>query len=98
MTGEHPERRNARIESLFREVNSRLAELYLHLDESDEYVFLCECSDGRCGGGLNLTIDEYAQIRAHPRRFAIVPGHTLTSAWRVVQTGDRYSVVEQAVS
>ena len=90
--------RAARIESLFREVNSRLAELYLHLDGGGEYVFLCECGDGRCGGGLQLTIDEYARVRAHPRRFAIVPGHEVTGDQRVVETGERYVVIETATA
>lgn len=84
------------IASLLREVNSRLAELYLHVDERGEYVFLCECGDRRCGAELQLTIDEYAYVRAHPRRFAVVTGHEVMCAARVVESGDRYTVVETA--
>jgi hypothetical protein len=90
--------RAAQIESLFREVNSRLAELYLHLDGGDEHAFLCECGDGRCGVGLQLTIDEYARIRAHPRWFAVAPGHQLAGDQRVVESGERYAVVETATA
>jgi predicted NBD/HSP70 family sugar kinase len=84
------------VAALLREVNSRLAELYVHLDEHGECVFLCECGDRGCGVGVELTIDEYAVVRANPRRYAVVTGHELTRAARVVETGARYTVLEAA--
>jgi hypothetical protein len=89
-----PEARAEGVAALLREVNSRLAELYVHLDESGECVFLCECGDRRCGAGVELTIDEYAGVRANPRRYTVVTGHELTCAARVVETGARYTVLE----
>jgi hypothetical protein len=98
MTSRDAPRRPARIEALFRELNSRLAELYLHLDDTADGVFHCECSDTECATELELTMEQYARIRAHPRQFAVVPGHERVSVERVVETAVGYTVVEKVAS
>jgi len=43
--------------------------------DTDEYLFLCECSLPHCTEKLKLTLREYEQIRADSGRFVIAPGH-----------------------
>jgi hypothetical protein len=37
--------------------------------------FMCECSDPGCFESVPLAHDEYERLRAHPRRFFVLPGH-----------------------
>jgi hypothetical protein len=43
---------------------------------------------------LRLSREEYEAVRAHPRRFLIVPGHTFAHG-RVVQRTERFAVIEK---
>ena len=91
------QRRIAENESLFRDVNERVedtAERFM-LGEDVAQEFLCECGDTDCTERITLTLREYTAVRANPLHFAIVPGHEVAEAERVVQKGDRYAVVEK---
>jgi hypothetical protein len=57
--------------------------------------FLCECSDGDCTEKVELTDDEYASLRGHPRRFALAGGHEQSEDERIVDEFDRYTVVQK---
>jgi hypothetical protein len=57
--------------------------------------FLCECGRLGCNKLIMLTRPEYEAVRAHARRFAIVPGHELPEAEDVVERHDGYAVVEK---
>ena len=85
--------RAARNQSLFREVNERLEEVMSELKMFHEFV--CECADTQCAETLSLTHDEYQSIRNGPIRFAVAPGHGLPEVESVVETTDRYAVVEK---
>jgi hypothetical protein len=79
---------------LFREVNERIEEAISKLATFHEFV--CECAEVECSETTSLTADEYEEIRGHPARFAIKPGHDLPGVERVVAgEGDRYVVVEK---
>jgi hypothetical protein len=80
----------------FKRANERLARALADVVRPEQAVpFLCECAEVTCTRRVDMTISEYREMRAHSRRFAIVPGHaTLTSA-RVVAENDRYQVVEK---
>ena len=59
------ERRLARNEALFREVNERIEDLaQTHADEDHIYEFLCECSNAHCDLRLSLPLSTYEQARA----------------------------------
>ncbi len=91
------QKRLAEIEALFREANEKVAELGRLLDASGHELtpFLCECAEPRCTRVLRLTSKEYEAVRAHPSRFAVVPGHEHPDE-RVVAQSERYAVVEKA--
>jgi hypothetical protein len=51
-----------------------------------------------CSEYISLTHDEYEQVRQHPARFAVKPGHVLPEVERIVDHGGtdgRYTVVEK---
>lgn len=89
--------RLAKNEALFREVNARIRELSerWELETPDLVAFVCECSRARCSDPVELTLDEYEQVRASPRHFFVVPGHEDAKADRVIGHHDRYVVVEK---
>ncbi len=43
-----------------------------------------------------MTIDEYEEVRADPRRFAVAPDHVETQIERVVEDEGRFLVVEKS--
>jgi hypothetical protein len=57
--------------------------------------FLCECSDSDCMEQIELTEDEYANVRRHPTRFALAGGHERSEDERIVDEFDRYTVVQK---
>jgi hypothetical protein len=85
------EKRLARNEVLFREVNERIAELA----NGDGFYIVCECANTGCEGKLLVPINEYERVRRHPRRFFIVPGHTIPEVEDVVEQHGSYDIVEK---
>ena len=69
-------RRLATIETWFREINDRIeANALEHGSDPHVYEFICECSNIDCAERIPMTLSDYKHLRAHPARFAIVPGH-----------------------
>jgi hypothetical protein len=87
--------RIARTESLFRDVNERIAESAARFD-TDSAEFVCECSDQTCTDRIGATLDEYQEVRATGTRFLLRPGHEDTRVEHVVERrGRRHAVVEK---
>jgi hypothetical protein len=83
-------------ERLFREVNERIREVGERFsDELTRFDFFCECADFTCTQRLTLALREYESVRAHPARFAVLPGHELPELERIVERNERYVVVEK---
>jgi hypothetical protein len=57
--------------------------------------FICECADRGCTRWLELTPEEYAEVRAHPRRFIVTPTHEIPDVESVVDRHANYFVVEK---
>ena len=89
--------RAARNEALFREVNEEVARLEQRLD-TDAPLFVCECAAENCVERVSVPLDAYEEIRSHPRRFVLKPGHQQESVERVVDTRDDYIVVEKTAT
>lgn len=88
--------RAAHNQSLFREVNERIAALsrqYAQELATDGYV--CECLDMRCAEPVQLAHDEYERMRQDDNRFLVVPGHEDLAVETVVEATDRYLVVKK---
>jgi hypothetical protein len=85
--------RVAMNEATFRKVNEGME---AGQDDSGLLSFVCECGRLNCTRLLQLTRDEYEEIRENPRRFAIVDGHEILEAEEIVERHDRYLVVEKS--
>jgi hypothetical protein len=86
--------RRARTESLFRDVNERIAESAQRFD-ADSTQFVCECSNATCTNRLEATLDEYEEIREDGATFMLTPGHAQEDIERVVADRGRFHVVEK---
>jgi hypothetical protein len=86
--------RIARTESLFREVNERIAEAAERFG-SDETSFVCECADPTCTDRVEASLDDYERVREDGATFMLVPGHADGRFESVVTEGDEHSVVEK---
>jgi hypothetical protein len=65
-----------RNELLFRDANEKIADRRDTLGARDGLTpFLCECEEEACTEIVQLTFDEYTQVRSEPHTFVIVPGH-----------------------
>ena len=87
--------RIAENESFFRDVNQRIERAAQSFDVEGLQNFLCECGDRGCTASMPLTLREYAQLRADPARFAVVPGHEIGEAERVIGRNERFATVEK---
>jgi hypothetical protein len=83
-------------EQTFRDHNNRRVAFEEHLVGPDEPVpFVCECGDGECIEGVELTVDEYTSAHSAPNRFTVKPDHVFPEVERVTETGARFWVVEK---
>ena len=82
----------AQRQALFREVNEQMG----RVSDRDlpSIPIICECASADCQERIDLTSAEYEQIRGVPTRFAVLPGHEQPPFERVVETYDRFVVVE----
>ncbi|HVD66170.1 MAG TPA: hypothetical protein VNB65_04655 [Gaiellaceae bacterium] len=87
--------RQGRNESLFREVNERIAELNQTFQVEGRSEFLCECGREGCKRPIAISLSEYEEVRGTATRFFVLPGHEDESVERVVSRTDRYVVVEK---
>jgi autonomous glycyl radical cofactor GrcA len=91
---EQPEVRIARTESLFRNVNERMAESAQRTG-SEDAAFVCECSDADCTEQVEAPLDVYEDVRADGTQFLLVPGHEDERIEQVVRERRRYSIVRK---
>lgn len=99
--GGHTERsrRIADNEGRFRALNDRLSrDLQAHVAPEELIVFVCECGDLDCREGIELRCEEYEQVRASSRHFAVKPGHELPDVEDVIERRDRFLVVEKPLA
>ncbi len=86
--------RRATTESLFRDVNERIAESAERF-EAEGTEFVCECADPNCTERVPGSLDEYEEVRAEPTTFLIAPGHEHPDLERVVSKRGPFQIVEK---
>jgi hypothetical protein len=89
------ERRLSANEAIFREVNEAIMRGGYPGDEESPVGFRCECARLGCNALISLTPNEYERVRAHPRRFVMLPDHELDEVETVVHGMPGYVVVEK---
>ena len=86
--------RVADTESLFRDVNERIAESAQRFDGGDA-AFVCECADSTCTERVPASLPKYEQVRADGTHFLLSPGHENERVERVIERKRRYQIVEK---
>ncbi|HVU77351.1 MAG TPA: hypothetical protein VHC67_07200 [Gaiellaceae bacterium] len=96
MPDREKQERVARNEATFRKANEQIESVADAHGLARSVPFVCECADISCVLVVQLTLDEYRQVRADPRRFVVAPGHEDTDDTSVVVgRGDGFDVVEK---
>ncbi len=89
-------KRAALNQSLFREVNERIASLSSrYANELRPNLYICECLSTDCSATLELTHHEYERFREQGSRFFVLPGHEDPAVEDVVEATEQYVVVEK---
>jgi hypothetical protein len=88
------EERIAKTESLFRDVNERIAEASERFD-SDGLEVMCECGDAGCAERLEVPLEEYEQVRDDATMFVLNPEHVKPDVERIVREESGYAVVKK---
>jgi hypothetical protein len=91
--------RLAQNETLYRDVNERVAEIATRFLEDERHSlpveFICECGTADCTEPISMTLADYEAIRGESTRFVIVPGHELPEIETVTLRHTAYFVVEK---
>jgi hypothetical protein len=88
------EARIAKTESLFRDVNERIAETSERFDAT-EAEFMCECADPGCAERLEVPLEVYEDVRADATTFLLNPEHVEPDVERVVRRRSGYAIVKK---
>jgi hypothetical protein len=94
---ERDEERRAKNENLFRRINEGIEEVVEHsrVVHSTPVAFVCECSRPDCSAALEMSLEEYKEVRRNGHRFLVAPGHEDPQIERVVDVNLRYAIVEK---
>lgn len=98
MAGEERQKRAARNEDLFRQVNDRLHDLAVIQGSAGPLEqFICECEQTDCSLLVALAAGEYRLVREDGTRFLVFPeaSHTNPEVETVVESHARFWVVEK---
>jgi hypothetical protein len=91
--------RDARLkenEQIFKLANQRLeAVVGERLRAADRVPFLCECADEACMGRIDLSLDDYREVRAHEEYFVMLPDHRRSPGEEIVARRDGYHITEK---
>ncbi|HEY3945585.1 MAG TPA: hypothetical protein VGL78_10190 [Solirubrobacteraceae bacterium] len=87
------ERLVAANEALARQVNEAIERGQWPGEEDQHAAYRCECARSDCNRLVELTPAEYERIRAHPRRFVVIPGHEYPEVESVIHATPAYVVV-----
>ncbi len=101
MTLDRDEVRHDRLlknEQVFRDYNNRRVEFEQDADAIGELVpFVCECGDPECIEGMEMTVADFTAAHSAPNRFTVKPGHVFPEGERIVESHDRFWLVEKPV-
>jgi len=68
------------------------------VDEPRYWQFVCECASTACVDHIELTKEEYEEVRDDPTHFAVLPGHEEPGIETVARRTERFVVVEKQVA
>jgi hypothetical protein len=90
------EKRMARNETLFREVNERVNAIAEDQGPGDHlYEYFCECSNADCTFHVHLAVREYESVRKDPTQFAVLPEHYTPEIEELLARHERFWIVKK---
>ena len=93
---EEGERRKARNEAIFREVNEQIGRLQKPaLTDTEPLHIVCECDSLSCAQRITVPVDVYEATRADAAHFLVCAGHEDEEVEDVIDTGGDYSIVRK---
>jgi hypothetical protein len=72
-------------ESLARQVNEAIERGQWPDEHDQRSAYRCDCARLDCNRLVELTPAEYEQVRVHPRRFLVFPGHERPEVETVIE-------------
>jgi hypothetical protein len=87
------EERMAKNEAASREINEKIDEAYRGEPPANRIDIVCECARMTCDAAIDITLDEYGDVREDARHFVIFPGHFVGDIEWIVFENDRFAVV-----
>ncbi len=88
------DQRSARTESLFRDLNERIAETAERFD-SEEGHFVCECDDPLCTHRIETSLEAYEEVREDGAQFLVADAHVNDDIELVVEQRRGFTIVEK---
>ena len=83
-------------QDVFRRANERLlAAVSDHVDEARPIPFVCECLDSECRSTMQLSIEQFRELRESDNLYAIVRGHPILDGERVLEVDGNVAIVEK---
>ena len=82
-------------EGLARRINEAIEGGQWPGEHGERTAYRCECAQLDCKRTVELTPAEYEQVRAHPQRFLVLPGHERPEVETVIEATPAYVVVEK---
>ena len=92
----HAGRAKRENQDVFRRANERLlAAVSDHVDDSRPIPFLCECLDPECRSTVQLSIQQFRDLRESESRYAIVTGHPAANGEHAIEIDGDVTIVEK---
>ena len=83
-------------QNVFRRANERLlAAVRDVVDDARPIHFLCECIDADCRSTVQLSIEQFRDLREIDNRYAIVTGHPIMNGERPVEVDGDVTIVQR---
>jgi hypothetical protein len=92
----YAERTSRANQDVFRRANERLlAAVRDVVDDARPIPFLCECLDANCRSTVQLSIEQFRDLREIDNRYAIVTGHPIMNGERPVEVDRDVTIVQK---
>ncbi len=83
-------------QDVFRRANERLlAAVGDVVDDARPIPFLCECLDPECRSTVQLSIEQFRDLREMDNRYAIVTGHPIMTGERPAEVDGDVTIVQK---
>jgi hypothetical protein len=80
----------------FKLANERLERAVAERVGAAERVpFLCECADQTCMGRIDLTLDDFGEVRAQTNYYVMLRDHPRTPGEEIVERRDGYDITQK---